>query len=308
MTPEEPLLFEPRPVQRPKPIHPIFRFLISVVLIVLANIAVGLMSFMTLKQHPTLADTFYRWGTSAVVIAGVIVLARLLDRWSGDPWEYIGLPWNYGAAQQGLIGVAIGGVLITVAVAIIGVFGQLSFATNLSAGALSHETLIVVLLIGGAMLEELMFRGYPFQRLVEAVGTWGAVLVLSAIFGAIHLGNPNAGGLLSWGFFNTIVVGALFAYAYLRTRTLWLPFGIHFGWNFFLGVVYGLPVSGIRDFSIVVRTTARGSKLLTGGPYGVEASLTGAIVILLGFLLVAWAPKPRTEILPIESQEPQPSI
>jgi uncharacterized protein len=308
MTPDEPLPLEPRPVVPPKPIHPIFRFLISVVLVVLANIAVGLMSFVALKQHPTLADTIYRWGTSAVLVAGFIVFARLLDRWSGDPWEYIGLPGNESAGRQALIGVAIGGVLITVAVAIIGVFGQLSFATNFSAAALSHEILIVVLLIGGAMLEELMFRGYPFQRLVEAVGTWGAVLVLSAIFGAIHLGNPNAGGLLSWGFFNTIVVGALFAYAYLRTRTLWLPFGIHFGWNFFLGVVYGLPVSGIRDFSIVVRTTARGSKLLTGGAYGVEASLTGAIVILLGFLLVAWAPKPRTEILPVESQEPQPSI
>jgi len=146
-----------------------------------------------------------------------------------------------------------------------------------------------------------------FQRLLEAIGPWWSVAVLSAIFGAIHLGNPNAGGIRSWGFFNTIVVGALFAYAYLRTKTLWLPVGMHFGWNFFLGVVYGLPVSGIHDFSVVIKSTAHGSKLLTGGPYGIEASLTGAVVIVIGFVLVAWAPKPQNDPIP-QLQEPTPSI
>ena len=310
MTPEQPpLMFEPSPpAPRPKPIHPIFRFLIAIVLIVLANIAIGLVAFMSLRHHPTLADSIYRWGTSAALIAGFVVFARLLDRWEGDPWRFIGLPWVRSAVSQTLIGVAIGGVLITVAVAAIGVFGQLTFTRNFSSAAIAHEMLVVFLLLGGAMLEELMFRGYPFQRLVDAVGAVFAIVILSAIFGAIHLGNPNAGGLLSWGFFNTIVVGALFAYAYLRTRMLWLPFGIHFGWNFFLGAVYGLPVSGIRDFSIVVRTTAHGSHLLTGGAYGIEASLTGAVVILLGFLLVAWAPTPKQESPAEVRQEPQLSI
>jgi hypothetical protein len=307
MTPEQPLLFEPRPIGRPKPIHPIFRFLVAVVLILLANIVIGAVAFSFAHRHPTVADTFFRWGTSVVLIAGFIVFTRLLDRWEGDAWRYIGLPWDRSALSQALVGLAIGGVLITVAVASVGAIGQLSFSVSFSTNALVHEALVVVLLVGGAMYEELMFRGYPFQRLVEAIGSWGAILVLSAIFGAIHLGNPNAGGVLSWGFFNTIFVGALFAYAYLRTKTLWLPFGMHFGWNFFLGVVYGLPVSGIRDFSVLVRTTARGPKLLTGGAYGIEASLTGAVVILLGFLLVAWAPPPKESPI-ADGQEPQASI
>lgn len=294
MTPEQPPLhFELTPPAKPKPMHPIFRFLLAIVLIFVANIVVGLVAFKSLSQHPNVADSVYRWGTSLALIAGYIVFTRLLDRQEGDPWKYIGLAWNRSALSQTLIGVAIGGVLITVAVAALGSLGQLSFSSNFSANAVAHELLVAFLLIGGAMLEELMFRGYPFQRLVDAIGPWFAILVLSALFGAIHLGNPNAGGVLSWGFFNTIAVGALFAYAYLRTRSLWLPFGMHFGWNFFLGVVYGLPVSGIRDFSIVVRGTAHGSRLLTGGPYGIEASLTGAVMIVLGFLLVAWAPTPQ---------------
>jgi len=307
MTPDQPLLFEPKPVEPPKAPHPIIRFLVAVVLVVLGNIAVGLVAFALLRRHPVVADAFYRWATSAVLIAGFIVFTRILDHWSGDAWEYIGLPWKRSAIHQTLIGVAIGAVLITVAVAAIAAFGQISFATNFSPAALMHFLLVTILLIGGAMLEELMFRGYPFQRLVEAIGPWWSVAVLSAIFGAIHLGNPNAGGIRSWGFFNTIVVGGLFAYAYLRTKTLWLPVGMHFGWNFFLGVVYGLPVSGIHDFSVVIKSTAHGSKLLTGGPYGIEASLTGAMVIVIGFVLVAWAPKPQNDPIP-QLQEPTPSI
>ena len=106
----------------------------------------------------------------------------------------------------------------------------------------------MLLLLSGALLEEAMFRGYPFQRLVEAVGPVWAVVALSALFGAAHLGNPNASGVLSWAFLNTIAIGVLLALAYLRTRTLWLPFGIHFGWNFALGFVFGLPVSGMNTF------------------------------------------------------------
>jgi hypothetical protein len=81
------------------------------------------------------------------------------------------------------------------------------------------------------------------------------------------------------------------AVAYLRTRTLWFPFGIHFGWNFALGFVFGLPVSGMSDFSVLVHGSIRGPQWLTGGAYGLENS--GAAAFLLGLsLLVAlrgWA-------------------
>jgi hypothetical protein len=112
------------------------------------------------------------------------------------------------------------------------------------------------------------------------------VTVASALFAAAHLGNPNASGVLSWAFFNTIAIGVLLAVAYLRTRTLWLPFGIHFGWNFALGFVFGLPVSGLSDFSVLVSGSVRGRQWLTGGSYGLENG--GAVAILLALsLLVA---------------------
>jgi len=86
----------------------------------------------------------------------------------------------------------------------------------------------------------------------------------------------------------TIVVGALLALAYLRTGALCLPFGIHLGWNLTLGLVYAPPVSGITLFAVLNQGHADGPTWLTGGDYGIEASLTGMLVYLLGIAVVAF--------------------
>jgi len=129
-----------------------------------------------------------------------------------------------------------------------------------------------------------MFRGYPFQRLVEAIGSGGAILIFSMLFGFVHWMNPGAN---PWGLLNTVLIGVVLSVAYLRTRALWLPWGLHFAWNTTLGLVFGLPVSGIRMFNVFVHTTAVGPEWLTGGTYGLEASLPGASVVLIG-LIVVW--------------------
>lgn len=304
MTPEPPYLSVPEP---PKPPHPLVRFSVAAILIVVVNVIVPPITFLIFARHPLVADAGYRWLASAVILGGFIFFTRVLDEYPYDELKYIGLPGKV-AVMQFIAGFAISAVLITIAVACIAVLGRVSMAFDLSGRAVAHETLIMVLLIGGALLEELSFRGYPFQRLVEAIGPIGAIVVLSVLFGAVHLQNPNSGGILSLGFFNTLLVGVLFAYAYLRTRTLWLPFGMHFSWNFFLGSVYGLPVSGLRDFSVVVRSAAHGPHILTGGAYGIEASLPGTVVLLLGFLLVAWAPKPDLDSAPLPQHNTEPGI
>ena len=134
--------------------------------------------------------------------------------------------------------------------------------------------------------EEIIFRGYPFQRLVESIGAPGAILILSVLFGAIHLGNPNS----TWvGAVNTALVGIPFSIAYLRTRMLWLPIGMHFAWNFVQAFVLGLPVSGMTLPVSVLRAEATGPEVVTGGAYGPEAGLLATAVILLatGYLAVS---------------------
>jgi membrane protease YdiL (CAAX protease family) len=240
------------------PIPAIVRFLLSVVLVAVINVFVPMACYSVLGDHVIVADAIYRWLGTALLIGGFLFFTRVLDQVEEDPWIYIGLPRVQGAVRQSTLGFVIGGLVVSIAVSAIAIVGTFEIHPAPNGHTVTRSLLITMLLLGGAMLKELMFRGYPFQRLIDSIGVPAAILVLSAFFGAVHLGNPNAGGLWSWGFFNTLAVGILLAVAYLKTRALWFPFGIHFGWNFLLGVIFGLPVSGIRDFSVIVRGAAHG--------------------------------------------------
>jgi uncharacterized protein len=142
---------------------------------------------------------------------------------------------------------------------------------------------VFLMLLCGALAEELVFRGYPFQHLETAIGSIQAVVVISFLYGLLHLLNPYPA---RWGIVNSFLIGVLLSFAYLRTRALWLPWGFHFAWNATLGLLFGLPVSGIRVLNLWTYTDAFGSDWLTGGKYGVEASASVTAVILLGMLFV----------------------
>ena len=129
-----------------------------------------------------------------------------------------------------------------------------------------------------ALAEEIAFRGYPFQRLIEATNPTIATILISFLFGFIHLGNPGA-TFASTAV--TVFAGWLLAICYLRTRALWLAWGFHFTWNATMGILFGLPISGITSFSPVVASNTIGPLWLTGGDYGPEGSVICALVILV---------------------------
>lgn len=132
--------------------------------------------------------------------------------------------------------------------------------------------------------EELLCRGYQLQALESGLNTFWGVLISSAIFGLMHLNNPNADSI--WPVFSGIFLAGIFlAFGYLRTRQLWLPIGLHLGWNFFEGVVFSFPVSGL-DISHLLHITIDGPKLWTGGAFGPEAGLVLIPGMGLGLLLV----------------------
>jgi hypothetical protein len=159
-------------------------------------------------------------------------------------------------------------------------------------------------LLVGALAEELMFRGFPFQHLEKGIGTVQAVVVLSIFYALLHILNPAA---MAWGIANTFLIGVMLTVAYLRTRALWLPWGIHFGWNATLGLLLGLPVSGIRSFNLWIYTQAYGPKWLTGDFYGIEAAATGTVAILIGILLVATLPAAKLP-QPVTPASAEPAI
>jgi hypothetical protein len=136
---------------------------------------------------------------------------------------------------------------------------------------------VVFILVGWN--EELLSRGYHLQTIASGLNLFWGVVISSAIFGLLHLGNPNATWISAAGIF---FAGLFLAYGYLTTKQLWLPIGLHIGWNFFEGVVFGFPVSGL-DIYRLLRITVDGPELWTGGAFGPEAGL----VVLPGLLLGA---------------------
>ena len=203
-----------------------------------------------------------------------------------------GLPLGRTGLKHFSSGCAIGCGLVSFAVLAIKLFGGLHFAPANTPATLTLTATFLVLwvLLAAAMLEEVVFRGYPFQRLIDAIGPIAATALLSLFFGAVHLRNPGATWL---GALNTVLVGVLFSLAYLRTKALWLPFGIHFAWNATMGLLFGLPVSGFTLFSVLWQGAPMGPTWLTGGAYGIEASFTGTAVILLGIGILTLVPSQK---------------
>ena len=130
--------------------------------------------------------------------------------------------------------------------------------------------------------EELLSRGYHLQTIASGLNLFWGVVISSAVFGLLHLGNPNATWVSAAGIF---FAGVFLAYGYVRTKQLWLPIGLHIGWNFFEGVGFGFPVSGL-DIYALTRISVHGPELWTGGAFGPEAGLIVLPALILGGFLV----------------------
>lgn len=133
-----------------------------------------------------------------------------------------------------------------------------------------------------AWQEELFSRGYLLQNLKDGINLFWAVLISSLVFALLHVFNPGANWVSALGIF---LAGLFLAFGYLMTKQLWLPIGLHLGWNLFEGVIFGFPVSGLNTYALI-RIHVSGSPLWTGGPFGPEAGLVIIPGLLLGTLLV----------------------
>jgi membrane protease YdiL (CAAX protease family) len=139
---------------------------------------------------------------------------------------------------------------------------------------------VTILLLLGSTGEEMLFRGYGFQVLLRGVGDWTTILPVGIVFAALHAGNPHATWL---GLVNTAGFGILFGYAFVRSHDLWLPIGLHFGWNFTLPL-FGVNVSGLTMRLTGFTMEWSAGALWSGGEYGPEAS-----ILTSGVLLLLWA-------------------
>ena len=204
----------------------------------------------------------------------LLIMARFVDR---VPVSVFGLALHDRWLQNFAIGLAVSGGMLVLTLAGSLLFGIVNIQWNATSEALPAIGITLAVLAVSAANEELVFRGYPLQVLMKGIGPWGAMLLISSIFGLLHARNDDATTL---SVLNTIVAGMFLSLAYLKTRSLWLPYGIHIGWNAGLAVVLGFPVSGIETASLL-ETQVSGPVAILGGGYGPEDGVLGSVIFLV---------------------------
>ena len=142
----------------------------------------------------------------------------------------------------------------------------------------------LIISVQAGIVEEIFSRGIIFRIAEDGIGTWRSILLSAFIFGFLHIWNPNATVFSSVSI--ALTAGVILAMLYVITRKLWVPIGMHIGWNFTLGGIYGAPVSGGEPGGILASTFS-GPDWLTGGAFGPEASvITLSVFILFGIYLI----------------------
>ncbi len=211
---------------------------------------------------------------------------RWLDRRS---FASLGLQLDSHTLPDLLFGIFLPGVLLALVflafwrigwLTIEGWAGDVEPTEGLLATSLGSSLLLWVIV---GYQEELLSRGYQLQNLAEGLGLPWGVVVSSGIFGVLHILNPNAGLSSTLGIF---AAGIFLAYAFIRTDRLWMAIGLHIGWNFFLGTVFGFPVSGVTPGFRLIRHTVVGPEWITGGAFGPEAGFVVLPTLLLGALWI----------------------
>ncbi len=239
---------------------------------------------------PSLVNYFGNIIFRLILLAAALIAGFVCTRWlEGLPWRAIGLWLHARWLRDLLVGSIIGVASLALATGIATAGGGLSFVISGRVAFLEVvQTLIfsAILFIFAALAEEALFRGYPLQTMTRARLIGLGVLVTSFAFAGIHLGNPNLKQGLPY--LNLVLAGVWLAIAYLRTRSLWFPLGIHWAWNWALGSLFGLPVSGITDLAPhpLLHGTDLGPPWLTGGHFGIEGGLACTITLIVSTIFI----------------------
>ena len=194
------------------------------------------------------------------------------------------LAWDK-VLPHGLVGLAAGIVFVSCVVGVLWLAG--AYVVTGSNADVNWIKPLLSVGLATALAEEIVFRGVLFRMTEEGLGTWAALAISALLFGGVHLMNKEA---TVWSSIATAIEsGVLLGLAYHVTRSLPLVMGIHMGWNFTLGTVYGIPVSGGPATGILVADRP-GPAWLTGGAYGAEASVVMvAISLIASAVMLAYA-------------------
>lgn len=225
----------------------------------------------------------------ALMLACYAAVVHFVER---RPVSELALP---GRGREFGIGLLLGVGLYSVCVLILMVLGYYRVE-----GMGSWQALLpgLAIALGTGVYEELWFRGSVFRLLEEWFGSWLALAASSLVFGLVHL--STEGATLRDALFISVEAGVLLAGAYMLTRRLWLSIGFHIAWNFTQGSVFSGSVSGNEAPKGLIEATIEGPVLLTGGSFGMEASLIAFVLLTTtGVIMLVMAVRRGTIVPPL---------
>ncbi|GAB4229182.1 MAG: CPBP family intramembrane metalloprotease [Ekhidna sp.] len=243
----------------------------------------------------------------SLIIVSILAIGASVSVWLARTFvdkksvRSLGLKWNHQTAKDLLFGFALSGLMAGSFLLILLVFNLvsldgISFSSAPLNGPFDYVSFMKVTSVAslGLLLlehilvgywEELVFRGYFLQNMIEGMGMKIAIVVSCGIYGLIHMSNPNATLLSS---LIIIIFGYLRIYGYLSTRMLWLSIGMHIGWNFFQGPIFGFAASGHQHATLLNINRISTHDWLTGGEFGPEGSVLILPIVGLALLAMKW--------------------
>jgi len=275
-----------RPIWRRIVDFPLVAMVTAILLFAFATaLSVAIMRSLPPLQRDTTTVIYALVNVTLVFATYKWVIARLGERRHDD------LPARGAITNLGL-GLLAGFALFAAVVGVAALVDAYNIVRCCSTGEL------LVILVSTAIIpgfvEEVLFRGILFRWIEEFAGSWAALVVTSVLFGLAHIMNPNA----SWFSSFTIAVeaGVLLGGAYMLTRSLWMPIGLHAAWNFAQGYIFDVPVSGV-DQEGLVQAQLSGPELLSGGAFGLEASLIALVIATAAGVWLVYLAIKRGELM-----------
>ena len=288
-----PFTTDERPLIRRVVDFPLVAMIIAIALFIAASAAATLLG----KLLPSMAANAAAAVKGAIAIALMLAVYKLVIVRLGErPRDDLLI----AAAPRGLaLGALTGFLLFCALVGIAALFDVYNIVGPGDTRELVKDLIGMTIL--AAFMEELLFRGILFRWIEAFAGSWAALVVTSALFGLAHIFNANATWISSLAIM--VEAGALLGGAYMLSRNLWVPMGLHAAWNFTQGFLFDVPVSG-NDMHGLVQAKLSGPVLLSGGPFGLEASMIGVVLsIPLGAFLILLAVRRGHVVQPMWIQD-----
>jgi membrane protease YdiL (CAAX protease family) len=267
-----------------------------VIILIIASVVVGVIFYLTgdfaefleasgeISLTPTMLYT--QLGITTIASVGLfglsIILRRFLDK-NRRPLFSLGFDFKRAPLAY-LWGFVLGGLLLSVGYGTQVLFGLVE--PGYSGGWFETPFFFIgtfVMFFVSALFEELLLRGYPTKIIDEAAPRFFAVAIPSVLFGLLHLTNPGTTWLST---INITLAGGLLGLVYLKSGSIWLAAGLHLGWNFAQGPLFGLGVSGLNGYPTLLRGYPTGHWMWSGGDFGLENSLIATVLMVIAIALL----------------------